>query len=203
MNLDVFTHRLTELYQPPAGEFTLIDVPEMKYLMIDGTGDPAGPAFQAAVKWLFSLAHFIKPPIRKKLGKRFVEPPLECLFWAKDGANFSALGRDEWNWRVMIVVLDLVTDDLFQDGVARVTAKLGPAPTSLKLGTYTEGQCVQTMYVGDSSGVKAVCQAMYDDFLPARGLQPNGMYHEIYLNDPARIAPENRRIVIRQPVAYF
>lgn len=201
MNIDVFTHRLNELYQPPAGEFTLLDVPQMKYLMIDGAGDPAGAGFQKAVKWLFSLAHCIKPHIRKKLGPRFVEPPLECLFWSEQAGDFSKLSKDQWRWRVMIVVLDDVTDGLFRDVVEKVSARLGLPPASLRMGYYDEGSCVQTMHVGDSSGVAEICRALYEDFLPARGLKPNGYYHEIYLNDPARVAPEKRRIVIRQPVA--
>lgn len=200
MNLDVFTHRLNELYQPAAGEFTLLDVPEMKYLMIDGTGDPDGAGFQTAVKWLFSLAHFIKPHIREKLGQRFVEPPLECLFWSDQAGDFSKLSKDQWHWRVMLVVLDLVTEELFRDVVAKVTARLGPPPASLQMEYFHEGTCVQTMHVGDYSGVAEVCRTVYEDFLPARRLKPRGYYHEIYLNDPARVAPGKRRIVIRQPV---
>jgi hypothetical protein len=200
MNLDIFTHRLNELYQPPSGKLTLVDVPEMKYLMIDGTGDPQGPDFQAAVKWIFSLAHLIKPFIKETLGARFVEPPLECLFWSEEAEVFSTLSKDRWKWRVMIVVLDLVTDDLFQDAAAKAAARLGPAPNSLRLDSYTEGQCVQTLHVGDYSGVSDICRTLYHEFLPAHDLKPGGFYHEIYLNDPNRVAPEKRRIVVRQPV---
>lgn len=201
MNPDVFTKRLHELYQPPAGEFTLVEVPEMKYMMIDGTGDPDGDEFKAAVTWLFSLARFIKPHVREKLGKRFVEPPLECLFWTDRPVPFFQAKREDWRWRVMIVVLeDVVTDDLFAEAVAKATAGLGAAPVSLKLECHREGRCVQTMHVGDYSGVAAVCRALYGEYLPSRGLKPDGHYHEIYLNDPERVAAEKRKIVIRQPV---
>ena len=67
--------------------------------------------------------------------------------------------------------------------------------------TLHEGKSVQTLHVGDYSELGAVCQRLYDEYLPENGLKPNGHYHEIYLNDPARTAPQNRRIVIRQPVA--
>lgn len=201
MKLDVFTNRLHELYQPPAGEFTLVEVPEMKYVMIDGTGDPEGAGFQAAIKWLYSLAHFIKPHIKERLGKRFVEPPLECLFWTDRPEPFSQTSKEHWRWRVMIVMLDFVTDDLFAEAINKAVARLGPAPGSLKLEYHREARCVQTMHVGDYAGVAAVCRALYDEFLPSRGLKPAGFYHEIYLNDPERVAPEKRKIVIRQPVA--
>lgn len=179
MNLDVFTKRLHELYQPPVGEFTLVDMPEMKYMMIDGAGDPEGAEFKAAVKWVFSLAHFIKPHIKEKLGKRFVEPPLECLFWTDRPEPFAQANKADWKWRVMIVVLDLVTDDLFAEAVAQATARLGPSPASLKLEYYSEARCVQTMHVGDYSGVATVCRDLYGNFLPSRQLKSVGLYHEI------------------------
>jgi hypothetical protein len=201
MNIDVFENRLSELYQPPAGEFTIVDMPEMKYMMIDGSGDPEGGDFKAAVKWLFSIAHFIKPHIKEKLGKRFVEPPMECLFWSDGKANFSEASKDKWRWRVMIVVLEYVTEDFFQNAVEKVAARLGAAPSSLALGYANEGKCVQTKHVGDYAGVEAVCKKLYGEYLPANRLRPSGPYHEIYLNDPDRVAPEKRQIVIRQPVA--
>lgn len=200
MNLETFTHRLNELYQPPAGELTFVDVPEMRYMMIDGEGAPDSADFHASVKWLFSLAHLIKPQIKKKLGARFVEPPLECLFWSHQSANFAVVDKDLWNWRVMIVVLDIVTEELFQEAAGKAEARLGSRPASLRLDSCLEGRCVQTLHIGDYSGVAKVCQNLYGDFLPAHQLEPQGYYHEIYLNDPNRVAPEKRRIVIRQPV---
>jgi hypothetical protein len=200
MTLETFTHRLNELYQPAVGQFTLVDVPEMNYLMIDGAGNPESGDFRAAVKRLFSLAHLIKPFIREKLGARFVEPPLECLFWSDGDAPLPTVDKDLWKWRVMIVVLEDVTENLFEEVAVKVAEKLGPAPASQRLAAYREGLSVQTLHVGDYSGVEPVCRALYGDFLPVRHLRPQGFYHEIYLNDPNRVAPEKRRIVIRQPV---
>ncbi len=201
MNLETFTHRLNELYQPPAGKLTFVEVPEMRYMMIDGEGDPDTSNFRASVKWLFSLAHLIKPQIKAKLGARFVEPPLECLFWSDQDVDFASGRKDLWKWRVMIVVLDFVTEELFQDAVVKAEARLGSRPASLGLESYREGRCVQTLHNGDYAGVAKVCQTLYRDFLPAHHAKPGGYYHEIYLNDPNRVAPENRRMVIRQPVA--
>lgn len=41
-------------YQAPRGEFRIVDVPDMQYLMIDGHGDPnTSPAFSDAVEALY------------------------------------------------------------------------------------------------------------------------------------------------------
>jgi len=57
------------------------------------------------------------------------------------------------------------------------------------------------MHVGDYRGIDAICLRLYNEYLPEHGLEPNGHYHEIYLNDPRRTALEKRKMVIRQPVA--
>ena len=200
MTLDTFTRRLNELYHPPAGTFTFVDMPEMRYMTIDGTGDPDARAFRDAVKWLFSVAHFIKPRIKETRGPRFVEPPLECLFWSEKAGHFASVERKQWKWRVMIVVLEMVTEEFFEDAVSKAEARRGPRPESLTIRALAEGRCVQTLHIGDTSGVAPVCRALYHDFLPARDLKPQGFYHEIYLTDPTRVAPERRRMVLRQPV---
>lgn len=200
MNVEAFHARLRELYLPPQGRFTLVDVPEIRFAVIDGQGDPASGANTNAAKWLYSVAHFVKPFVKEKMGKNFVEPPLEYLCWAEDEADFIAGNKDKWNWRAMVVFVDWITREQFVAAVAKAEGKLGPAPESLRLESLHEGKCVQTMHVGDYSGVAAVCEALYNQYLPQNNLKPNGYYHEIYLNDPARTAPEKRKIVVRQPV---
>jgi hypothetical protein len=71
---------------------------------------------------------------------------------------------------------------------------------SLRLEKLHEGKSVQILHVGDYTEIGAVCEKLYTDYLPENNLKPNGYYHEIYLNDPTRTAPQKRKIVIRQPV---
>ena len=49
------------LYQPSAKQFSVVDVPPLNFLMIDGTGDPNTSAdFQAATEALYSLSYTLK-----------------------------------------------------------------------------------------------------------------------------------------------
>lgn len=200
MNVDKFHERLKELYLPPQKEFTWVDVPEIRYAVIDGEGDPQGSEGARAVKWLYSVVHVVKPLVKKRMGRNFVEPPLECLCWADTIEDFVPGRKHKWKWRMMVVFVDWITQEHFQEAVAKVEGKLGPAPMTLRLENLHEGSSVQTMHVGDYGRITAVCEKLYHEYLPRHDLQPNGYYHEIYLNDPARTAPEKRRIVIRQPV---
>jgi hypothetical protein len=200
MNVEEFHDRLRELYLPPDHQFTMVDVPEIRFAVIDGKGDPGNGESAEAAKWLYSVVHLVKPLVKARLGKNFVEPPLEYLCWAEDEKDFIEGNKDKWSWRAMIVFIDWITREQFEEAVLKVEQKRGPAPETLRLETLHEGKCVQIMHIGDYKELTAVCDVLYNEFLPENNLKPNGYYHEIYLNDPARTAPNKRKIVIRQPV---
>jgi hypothetical protein len=82
--------RLEELYLPPADDFVLVDVPDLQFAMVDGEGNPAGQAYTDASRWLFAAIYPIKRVAKERMGKRFVEPPLEALWWADDMNDFIA-----------------------------------------------------------------------------------------------------------------
>ncbi|KZL20378.1 GyrI-like domain-containing protein [Pseudovibrio sp. WM33] len=195
-----FRDRLYELYRPPSDRFTFVDVPDMQFAMIDGHGNPEGEAFAQAIKWLFTVIYPIKLDTKKRLGKRFVEPPLECLWWADDVTDLITGNKDKLKWRLMIVLPHWTDDTLFAQGVETAIERLGEKPASLQRGILTEGRSVQILHKGPYEDLRNVCAKLHQEFLPEHSLKPNGHHHEIYLNDPTRTAPEKRKTVIRQPV---
>jgi len=193
--------RLKELYLPPANDFVLVDVPEMRYIMIDGHGAADRSALDHAVKWLFAAIYPIKRIARERMGKNFVDPPLEGLWWADDMKDFIHGNRDKLNWQMMIVYEpDWLTTEMFEDGVATAKARLGEPPESLRLESYHEGLSAQIMHVGAPADEGPTIAWLHHEFLPAHDLVPNGHHHEIYLNDPNRTVPEKMKTVLRQPV---
>jgi hypothetical protein len=198
---ELSTEKLRELYLPSTKDFGLVDVPELQFAMLDGAGDPDGERFHHAVRWLFSAIYPIKRIAKDRMGKDFVEPPLEGLWWADDMGDVLSGNRDDLKWRLMIVTADWVTDAMFDEGVAAASERLGAAPGGLRLERFDEGRCVQIMHVGDyRTHAAAIARRLHDEFLPRHGLEADGHHHEIYLSDPSRVAPERMRTVVRQPV---
>src|SRR5262249_34662302 len=190
--------RLIELYLPPVKDFVLVDVPEMRFVKIDGRGAADRSALTHATQWLFAVIYPIKRIARERMGKDFVEPPLEGLWWADDMEDFICGKRDKLNWRMMIVYEpDWLTAKMFEDAVATAKARLGEQPASLRLERYHEGLSAQTMYVGPPSAEAPTVARMHPEFLPAQSLIPNGHHHEIYLTDPDRVAPQKQKTVLR------
>jgi hypothetical protein len=191
---------LEELYLPSADDFVVVDVPDLQFAMLDGEGDPEGEAFAAAMRWLFSAIYPIKRVARDRMGRRFVEPPLEALWWADDMNDLIAGRRDKLKWRLMIVTADWVDQAMFDQAVAMTSGRLGEPPDGLRLERFAEGTSVQIMHIGPNSEEAATIARLHHEFLPAHGLIAHGRHHEIYLTDPNRVAPERRRTVLRQPV---
>ena len=70
-------------YQARSGRFDVVDVPDLQYLMIDGHGDPnSSPAFADAVEALYPVGYKLKFASKQGLGRDYVVPPLEGLWWA-------------------------------------------------------------------------------------------------------------------------
>ena len=63
----------------------------------------------------------------------------------------------------------------------------------------TEGRCVQVLHRGPYEDEPATIARMLD-FVREQQLAVKGPYHEIYLSDPRRTAPENLKTILRLPV---
>ncbi|SCL69610.1 hypothetical protein GA0070606_5134 [Micromonospora citrea] len=193
-----------DAYRATRGRFRIVDVPDTRYLMIDGHGDPnTSPAFSDAVEALYPVAYKLKFASRRDLGRDYVVPPLEGLWWAEDMASFTAeRDKSRWDWTLMIMVPDWIDEDMFAAAVRQAGA--GNRPSRLddtRLETLSEGRCVQTLHVGSFDDEAEVLARLHGEFVPANGLRLAGRHHEIYLSDFRRVAPERQRTILRQPVA--
>lgn len=191
------------LYNPPKTEFTIVDVPRMKFLMVDGHGDPnKAQEYQDAIEALYGVAYKMKFISKKTLERDYVVPPLEGLWWAEDMETFStARDKSQWDWTMMIMTPEWVTVDIFANAVEQVRKTKNPGSLDkVRLEQYHEGLSVQIMHVGSFDDEGPVLAEMHSEFIPGNGYIENGKHHEIYLSDFRRVSPEKLKTVLRQPV---
>src|SRR5690606_21869432 len=190
-------------YRARQNEFRIVDVPEMQYLMIDGHGDPnTSPAFGEAIETLYPVAYKLKLSSKRDLGRDYVVPPLEGLWWADDMDSFTvARDKSRWDWTLMLMVPDWIGEAMFSAALDEVRDRAAPARLDdVRLESLVEGLCVQTLHVGSFDDEAPVLARMHDEVIPGRGLRMTGKHHEIYLSDFRKVAPEKRRTILRQPV---
>jgi hypothetical protein len=197
-----FKITLKPLYNPPAGEFTSVEVPTMQFLKVDGEGDPnVVPAYRSAVEWLYGVSYAMKFAA-KALGKDYVVPPLEGLWQADDPGAFITRKKGEWRWTMMIMVPDFVTRDVFEMAAVKTEGKLGRPPQSLRLERYIEGLSLQTLHMGSYDEEAPVLAKLHDEVMPDKGMAFNGPHHEIYLSDPRKTEAAKLKTILRQPVKF-
>ena len=197
-----------DAYRAKQGEFRVLDVPPMQYLMIDGAGDPnTSPAYAEAVGALFPIAYTLKFASREQLGIDTVVMPLEGLWHAPDMESFtSRRDKSAWLWTLMILIPDHVTREMFVSAVDTVEAKLAakkqssPSFRSVRLESLDEGLCAQTLHVGSYDDEAPVLERLHNEFIPESGLRMTGLHHEIYLSDVRRVEASKLRTILRQPV---
>ncbi|KAB1911198.1 GyrI-like domain-containing protein [Micromonospora sp. AMSO31t] len=195
--------KTVDAYQAQRGRFRVVDVPDTRYLMIDGHGDPnTSPAFTEAVEALYPVAYKVKFASKRDLGRDYVVPPLEGLWWAEDMSSFtSARDKSRWDWTLMLMVPDWIDPALVDGAVEQVRAKNRPARLDdVRLETLSEGRCVQTLHVGSFDDEADVLSHLHHEVIPEQGFRLAGTHHEIYLSDFRRVAPEKQRTILRQPV---
>nr|WP_027927980.1 GyrI-like domain-containing protein [Amycolatopsis benzoatilytica] len=190
------------LYAPPKDEFSVVDVPALQYLAVDGHGDPnTAPEYVNAVEALYGVAYAVKFACKKTLGQDSVVGPLEGLWRAKDPSVFLTRRKEEWDWTMMISQPDWVTAEMVQRAVESVAKKKDNAALAkLRLRTLEEGKSVQILHVGSYDDEAPTLDRLHREYLPSHQLTFNGDHHEIYLSDPRRTAPEKLKTVLRQPV---
>lgn len=193
-----------DLYKPSAKDVTVVDVPALSFLMIDGAGNPnTSQDYQHAVEALYGVSYAIKFMLKKEQGIDYVVMPLEGLWWVPDMREFSVEHKESWLWTMLLAQPREVTPALFERARAQVQQKKPSAALAqLRLEEIHEGLAAQIMHLGPYAA-EGPTVARLHAFIHEHGYTFDGIqqkHHEIYLSDPRRAAPEKMKTIIRQPM---
>ena len=203
--------QLKHLYQPSAKKVEIVQVPRLQFAMIGGAiekGSEPGksPSFAEATQALYGISYTLKFMLKKRKTDPVDYPvmALEGLWWVEDGF-FDITVKDNWFYTLMIMHPDIITQEIFEEGLAEVRRKKGDNPSwsKLRLADFEEGFCVQTMHIGPYATEPATIERMrifaqengYRDLVGS-----GGKHHEIYLGDPRKADPAKLKTVLRHPI---
>lgn len=204
MPLD-FKKTQKEWYQPKTTP-TIVDVPEMTFITVDGSGDPnSSKEYIGAVELLYGLSYTIKMNYKDTL--EYVVPPLEGFWSMADefrGGGASIKDKSKFVWTMMIRQPDFVTEEVFLNAKNIFEKKKPGIDTALaQRCVMTEGLCVQVLHLGAYDDEPATIVVL-DGFAEERGyivdINEKRRHHEIYLSDPRKVAAEKLKTVIRHPI---
>jgi hypothetical protein len=201
------------LYKVRKGKVEFVDVPELGFVMVDGSGSPGGEAFADALQALFSVSYGAHFAVKKATGAAPRVMALEALWWvegvdaqatmeriAAGEAGIDESDRDQWHWRAMMMQLPPIDEVIVEQAITGAKAKRAFAALDLlQYERWAEGPSAQIMHIGpyatESTSVVALHRAIAE-----HGSRPRGRHHEIYLGDPRTSAPEKLRTILRQAI---
>lgn len=197
-----------EFYLPPKTP-GIIDIPEMNYIAVRGSGDPNVPdgTYKTAISLLYAIAFTIKMSYKgsHKIDGYFsyVVPPLEGLWWQNGCDRIDYSHKEDFEWISMIRLPEFVTREEFDWAIREASEKKQKDFSTVEFFPYREGLCVQCMHIGSYDHEPATIEKL-EQYAAENGytvdISDTRFHHEIYLSDPRRAAGEKLRTVIRHPV---
>ncbi|MCL2491264.1 MAG: GyrI-like domain-containing protein [Coriobacteriia bacterium] len=198
-----FKKEQKELYLPKTTP-SIIDVPAMTFLAVDGAGDPnTSEEYAHAIELLYGLSYAIKMGNKEIL--QYVVGPLEG-FWSVTDEFFDAgpINKDAFTWTAVIRQPDFVDGDVVENAKAALAKKKPHLDgTKARLEEISEELCVHAMHLGSYDDEPATIATM-EQFAVESGYDMDvsdvRRHHEIYLSDPRKVAPEKLKTIIRLPI---
>jgi hypothetical protein len=197
-----FKKEKKNLYYPSDKKVSIIDVPRMNFLMINGKGDPnTSHEYKDAMEALFPVSYKTKFISKKENNQDYVVMPLEGLWWVDNMDEFNIEDKESWKWTVMIMQPEFVTDEIIKKAIEDVEGKKNPPSLSkLRFTKFSERLSAQIMHIGPYGAAEVPTVEKLHDYIDKSGYKIRDKHHEIYISDVRRTRPEMLKTVIRQPV---
>lgn len=200
MNKVEYKKTYKELYQPK-GIPSIVKVPSINFVMIEGTGDPNGEEFGLATAALYSFSYAVKMSYKSdNIPDGYYEYtvfPLEGEWDLVDKTIVSTV-KSNYKYEIMIRQPDFLTKDLFERFLMQVkNKKPNPYLDKMELVTISEGLCCQILHLGSYDDESASFKVM-DEFCEDNGYKRASLKHrEIYLSDPRKVEAHKLKTVLR------
>jgi hypothetical protein len=191
-----------DLLTPKPGKVELVKVPPMRYLMLDGKGDPNhSEEYHGSFAALYGLAYGLKFHYKKQENIDYNLLAIEGLWWTEPAGSFSMEQRENWLWTMMLSIPEFIPEPLIQTfGSELMRKKSIPQMEQVYTSWLEEGECFQIMHIGPYAAEPPTIQFLHSE-IQSQGYTPRGKHHEIYLGDPRKSSPEKLKTILRQPVS--
>ncbi len=190
----------------PKAKPEIIDIPEFKFISIEGAGNPNGKFFSDCISVLYPISYAIKmTPKTMKIKPNgyfdYTVYPLEGVWDITDEAKKTfngQLNKDDLVFKIMIRQPDFVTEAFYQEMFEKTKIKKPDVLLDrLVFENIKEGKCIQMLHIGSYDDEPTSFKIM-EEFAESKNLKRQSKVHrEIYLSDFRKVAPEKLKTVLR------
>jgi hypothetical protein len=203
-----FKKEYKNLYQPK-NKPEIIDIPRMKFIAVQGTGDPneVDGTYSQAVESLYTIAYTLKMSYKGdyKIDGFFeyVVPPLEGFWWQEGVEGVDLSDKASFSWISVIRIPDFIKENDVDWAIQQAGIKKKKDFSHVIYKEIEEGLCVQMMHIGPFDTEKETLGLM-QQYLEREGyvedFSDGRMHHEIYLSDIRKVSPDKWKTILRHPV---
>ena len=190
-------------YYLPKQESVLVTVPEFKFIMLEGCGNPNDEEFSDAIGVLYSVAYGIKMLPKQGIIPNgyfeFTVYPLEGIWESvEDERN---LDKDKLHYKIMIRQPDFVDEELFKNVIEMVKKKKPHERLNeVEFITMNDGLTIQALHTGSYDNEPETFDKM-KKYCNQNNLKRVGNWHrEIYLSDARKTEKDKLKTVLRYNV---
>jgi hypothetical protein len=183
-----------------------IEVPEFKFFMIAGKGNPNDSFFEQYLKVLFSLSYSLKMSYKAGFApdnyKEYTVYPLEAVWDISQAAKENFNGKIDKNslvFNLMIRQPDFASEDFIGEVISRVKKK-NPELTlinDVRFESIMEGKCVQMLHLGTYDEERKSFNIMEEFTQKLNLTRKTKLHREIYLSDPRKVSPDKLKTTLR------
>lgn len=188
-----------EQYSASSKKITMVTVPAIKFIMVDGIGNPKVEEFKLKSKVLKLLFKEIKE-LQKNNGIICSSPPLEGLWDTYDNSYFNVSRKTMIKFTMMMAVPDNVDENMLMLIKQRLSYKSdNPYISDVYCKEFKEGKSVQLLHRGPyNTDINSTKKIM--EYITVENMKLAGLHHEIYLNNPDKVAKEDLKMIVRYAV---
>lgn len=189
-----------ELYLPGKVP-SVIDVPKMRFVCVEGQGDPNGEEFSKNVEILYALSYAVKMSYKSSDAPagyyEYTVFPLEGV-WDLIDKNLPHTNKNNLKYNIMIRQPDFLNTELFEKFKTQIAKKKPELNIDkARFEDIGEGLCVQMMHIGSYDDEPKSFEIM-EQFCCDNGyMRAQQTHREIYISDPRKTEETERKTVLR------
>jgi hypothetical protein len=198
-----YKKEMKELYSQNCKAVSVIQVPKLNYIMIDGRANRESKDFKEAWDTLVRTAYTIKFIIKNSnTTTDYVTMPVEGLWLMDLSKQESENYRYRSDWTLCIMQPICVKKETFDEAIEKTKKKKGICldwVDKIYFKEYDEGLSIQTINIGPYDSMQDNLDKL-QAYLDFNNYTVSGPYHEIYIGNSRRAKPENLKTILRQPI---
>jgi len=197
-----------DLYMPK-NKVELLTIPDFKFFIIKGKGNPNDAKFSEEIGVLYSLSYAVK-----MMSKNGVAPdgyfdytvfPLEGVWdLSENGKLQDTFDKNELLYTIMIRQPEFVTEEIAMKAIEIVKKKkYHPLLESVTFGNMNDGLCVQMLHVGSYDDEPKSFDIMKEYCDENKLKRITKIHREIYISDVRKTETSKLKTILRYKVSFI